>query len=70
MDQNSIDEMLRMMADRLTVNRIYYLIIAALYFGSLIGVVKMFKLQRAGFHFYSISQILMLIAAVESTHSR
>lgn len=70
MDQNSIDEMLRMMADRLTVNRIYYLIIAVLYVGSLIGVVKMFKLQRVGFHFYSISQILMLIAAVVFVYSK
>ena len=70
MDQSSIDEMMRIMADRLTVNRIYYLIIAVLYVGSLIGVVKMFKLQRTGFHFYSISQMLMLIAAVVFVYSK
>ena len=70
MDQGNMDEMMRIMADRLTVNRIYYLIIAVLYVGSLIGVVKMFKLQRTGFHFYSISQILMLIAAVVFVYSK
>ena len=30
----------------------------------------MFKLQRVGFHFYSISQILMLIAAVVFVYSK
>lgn len=69
-DQSSIDEMMRIMADRLTVNRSYYLIIGVLYIGSLIGVIKMFKLQRSGFHFYSISQILMLIAAVVFVYSK
>ena len=35
-----------------------------LYIGSLIGVLKMFKLQRLGFHIYSIAQLLLLIASV------
>lgn len=49
---------------RLSVNPVYYLFTALLYIGSLIGVIKMFKLQRTGFHFYSISQMLILIVTV------
>lgn len=70
MNQNDMDEMMRIMATRLSVNRIYYLITAALYIGSLIGVIKMFKLQRSGFHFYSISQMLILIATVAYVYSK
>lgn len=49
---------------RLSVNPVFYLFTALLYIGSLIGVIKMFKLQRTGFHFYSISQMLILIVTV------
>ena len=51
---------------RLSVNPVYYLFTALLYIGSLIGVIKMFKLQRTGFHFYSISQMLILIVTAAS----
>lgn len=49
---------------RLVINPISYLLTALLYVGSLIGVIRMFKLQRVGFHFYSISQMLILIVSV------
>lgn len=55
---------------RLSINPIYYLFTALLYVGSLIGVIKMFKLQRIGFHFYSISQMLILIIAVIYVYSK
>ena len=70
MDQDSINEMISVMATRLSINRVYYLITAALYVGSLIGVIKMFKLQRIGFHVYSISQMLILIAAAAFVYSK
>jgi multisubunit Na+/H+ antiporter MnhG subunit len=69
-NQSAIDETLSLMETRLSVNRIYYLITAVLYVGSLIGVIKMFKLQRSGFHFYSISQMLILIATVAYVYSK
>ena len=70
LNQDEINEMMSIMAARLSVNRIFYLITAVLYIGSLIGVIKMFKLQRVGFHFYSISQMLILIATVAFVYSK
>lgn len=46
-----------------SINPNYYLILIVLFIGSLIGVLKMFKWDKRGFHIYSISQILMLINA-------
>lgn len=55
---------------RLSVNPVYYLFTALLYVGSLTGVIKMFRLQRIGFHFYSISQLLILIVTVVYIYSK
>lgn len=52
------------------VNPVYYLVNLVLYIGSMIGVVKMFKLQRQGFHFYAISQFLILINSVVFIYSK
>lgn len=52
------------------VNPMYYLFNFVLYIGSMIGVVKMFKLQRQGFHFYAISQFLILINSVAFVYSK
>ena len=46
-----------------SINPNYYLFLLLLFIGSLVGVVWMFKSDKRGFHVYSISQILMLIAA-------
>ena len=46
-----------------SINPIYYLFMLLLFVGSLVGVVKMFKVRKIGVHFYAISQILMLIVA-------
>ena len=43
------------------VNPNYYLILLVLFIASLIGVLKMFKGNKRGFHIYSIAQICMLI---------
>ena len=64
MDDTMMDTLLDGMAAQLDVHPVYYLILFVLYIGSLIGVLKLFKLQRLGFHIYSISQLLLLIAAV------
>ena len=69
MDDEATKAFWEVLENRLTINPIYYLFTALLYVGSLIGVVKMFKLQRAGFHFYSISQMLLLIVAVIYVYS-
>ncbi|MBO4328880.1 MAG: hypothetical protein J5831_05640 [Bacteroidales bacterium] len=64
MDDTMMENLMDGMAAQLDVNPVYYLIMSVLYIGSLIGVLKLFKLQRLGFHIYSIAQLLMLIAAV------
>ena len=46
-----------------SINPNYYLFLVVLFIGSLIGVLRMFKWDKRGFHIYSISQILMLIVA-------
>ena len=43
------------------INPNYYLILLALFIASLIGVIKMFKNDKRGFHIYAIAQICMLI---------
>lgn len=63
-DNTLFEAMMDNIAIQLDVNPVYYLMVFVLYIGSLIGVIKMFKLQRLGFHIYSISQLLLLIAAV------
>ena len=44
------------------INPNYYLILLALFIASLVGVVRMFRGDKRGFHIYSIAQICMLIA--------
>ena len=39
----------------------FYLILLVLFIASLIGIIKMFKGDKRGFHIYSIAQICMLI---------
>ena len=43
------------------INPNYYLVLLVLFIASLIGVLKMFKGDKRGFHIYSIAQICMLI---------
>ena len=43
------------------INPNYYLILLVLFIASLIGVLKMFKGDKRGFHIYSLAQICMLI---------
>ncbi len=55
--------MMDSMATLSNIKPVYYLFMLVLFVGSLIGVIRMFKLDKRGFHIYSISQLLMLIAA-------
>ena len=70
MTESELDSFWQIIEARLAINPIYYLFTALLYVGSLIGVIKMFKLQRTGFHFYSISQMLLLIVTVIYIYSK
>jgi hypothetical protein len=69
MDDAATEAFWEVLESRLTINPLYYLLTALLYVGSLIGVIKMFKLQRIGFHFYSIAQMLLLIVSVIYVYS-
>ena len=42
----------------------FFLISAVFYAGSVTGAILMWRLQRIGFHVYTISQILLLIASM------
>lgn len=64
LDDTMVETLMDNVAVQLSVSPNYYLVLLVLYIGSLIGVLRMFKLQRIGFHVYSISQLLILIAAV------
>lgn len=64
MDSTMFEAVMENFSVQLAVNPVYYLIMFVLFIGSLTGVLLMFKLQRLGFHIYSISQLLMLIANV------
>ena len=57
-----MDQMETAMAAIFDVNKFYYLLTALLYIGSFIGVLYMWKMQKKGFHYYAIAQILILIA--------
>lgn len=60
----NIDEVMDAMQMQLSISRVSYLITALLFAGSFTGVLYMWKLQKKGFHFYAVSQILILIVTV------
>ena len=68
-DETMVESFSSMMELWMGIPTVYFLITGVLFIGSLVGVVKMFKLQRLGFHIYSISQILILINAVAFVYS-
>lgn len=68
-DESMVENFSQMMELWMGVPSVYFLITGVLFTGSLVGVIKMFKLQRLGFHIYSIAQILILINAVAFVYS-
>ena len=68
-DEATLEVVMSGITAQLEANPLYYIILFVLFLGSLIGVIKMFKLQRLGFHIYSISQLLILIAGVAFIHA-
>lgn len=69
-DDTARQAVLDNLATQLEVQPLYYLLIGVLFIGSLVGVLKMFKLQRLGFHIYSIAQFLILIVEVAFVYSK
>lgn len=57
---NAMTDSMTMMSQ---INPNYYLITLVLFIASLIGVIKMFRMDKRGLHIYAIAQILMLINA-------
>lgn len=70
LDPSMVETLSTNLSTQLSVSPYYYLLLAVLYAGSLAGVLRMFKLQRIGFHIYSISQLLILIAEVAFIYSK
>lgn len=58
---NKYDEFVDMMTATLSISWIYYLLMTLCFVASFIGVAKMWKMRKSGFHFYAIAQILILI---------
>lgn len=69
MDESMVENLKTTMDLWLNINPTFFLLTGLLYIGSLFGVIRMFKLQRLGFHIYSISQMLILIVAVMFLYS-
>ena len=59
---DSYETMAEASAMAFSVGRGYYFIEMLLFVASFVGVLMMWRLQKKGFHVYTISQILMLIA--------
>ena len=57
------DQMETAMAAFFAPGKFYYLFTALLYIGSFFGVLYMWRMQKKGFHYYAIAQILILIVA-------
>lgn len=62
MDSN-MEAMIEASALAFSIGRGYYFFEMLLYIASFVGVMMMWKLQKRGFHVYTIVQILMLIAS-------
>ena len=62
--ENMTTLMEEMIYQIVAIDRIAYLLLALLYAGAFVGVLYMIKLKKKGFHFYAISQILVLIVEV------
>ena len=54
-------EVMDMMPKLLAAGRWFFLTNAVFYGLSLFGAIRMWKLQKTGFHFYAMSQIMLLI---------
>lgn len=50
-------------SEMFSVNRGYYLFCCILYIASFVGVMQMWRLNKRGFHVYTIAQILILIVS-------
>lgn len=61
------DETKQMMVDGMRIlsqiDPKYFIFLSIIFIGSLVGVIRMFKSDKVGFHIYSIAQILTLINA-------
>jgi len=60
---NQADTMIKVYETMFSVDRIYFILEALLSIGSFVGVLFMWRLQKKGFHIYTIAQILMLIVS-------
>ena len=58
---DSWEMMVEASAMAFSISRGYYFFEMVLYIASFVGVMMMWKLQKRGFHVYTIAQILMLI---------
>lgn len=63
MNEEMRTSMMNTMTALASIKPVYYLLMLALFVVSLVGVIKMFRADKRGFHFYAISQLLMLIAS-------
>ena len=61
LDETQMEDMMTGFRFMAQIDAKYWLFKLFLFIGSLVGVIKMFKVDKRGLHIYAISQILMLI---------
>lgn len=61
LNEKDMQDFMANMSFMTQINTKYWLFKLILYIASLVGVIKMFKCDKRGFHIYSIAQICMLI---------
>lgn len=63
MSEENIRTMMDSVRTTISIKPIYHIITGLLFIGSLIGVVKMLKINKTGLHIYSIAQLCMILAS-------
>jgi len=66
---NQADAVIKTFEAAFSVDRVYFILQTLLSICSFVGVLFMWKLQKKGFHIYTIAQILMLIASAVFLYS-
>ncbi len=62
-DDNDINMLMENAKIMVSINPVYHIITFALFIASLIGVIKMLKLNKTGVYIYSISQLCVILAS-------
>lgn len=63
MSNDDMQEIIGRTKAMVSINPLYYIITGILYVASLVGVIRMLKIDKTGLHVYSISQLCIILAS-------